>query len=204
MPRRATTACCCQRSPHAQRSQRHQGRTMHPYKRLPDRNFWARSVSNVPWQDVFKHERAKFTIGREDVIASAGSCFAQRIARELHRLGYNFPNFEPPHPLMTAEEAQAHGFTTASARLGNVYTVRELRQIVEQVFALTQGRFLIRPRRDGRWVDLLRPGVQKTGFDSFEEAFADRLHHLLRLREMFTRADVFIFTLGLTECWMDE
>lgn len=177
---------------------------MHPYKRLPDRNFWARAVANVPWQDMFKHERAKFIIGRDEVVSSAGSCFAQRIAQQFHKLGYNFPNFEPPHPLMSPEDAQSFGYTTASARLGNVYTVRELRQIVEQVFALTEGKFIIRPNRDDRWVDLLRPGVQKIGFGSYEEAFADRLHHMLRVREMLMASNVFVFTLGLTECWIDD
>jgi len=177
---------------------------MHPYKRLPDRNFWARAVANVPWQDMFKHERAKFIIGRDEVVSSAGSCFAQRIAQQFHKLGYNFPNFEPPHPLMSPEDAQSFGYTTASARLGNVYTVRELRQIVEQVFALTECKFIIRPNRDDRWVDLLRPGVQKIGFGSYEEAFADRLHHMLRVRDMFMASNVFVFTLGLTECWIDD
>jgi hypothetical protein len=177
---------------------------MHPYKRLPDRHFWSRAVSGIAWQDMFKNERAKFTIGREDVVSSAGSCFAQRIAHQFHKLGYNFPNFEPPHPLMSTEEAEDCGYSHASARLGNVYTIKELRQIVEQVFALRDAHFLIRQNKQGNWVDLLRPGVQKVGFLSYEEAFADRLHHLLRLREMFMASDVFVFTLGLTECWNNE
>lgn len=176
---------------------------MHPYKSLPERNFWSKAVTYKPWFEVFKNEKAKFRIGRGDVISSAGSCFAQRIAQQLLKLGYNFPNFEPPHPLMSEEETKEYGHSHSSARLGNVYTVRELRQIIEQVFLLTDAKFVIRQNRQGKWVDLLRPGVQKIGFESFEEAFGDRVHHLLRLREMFLATNVFVFTLGLTECWME-
>ena len=49
--------------------------------------------------------------------------------------------------------------------------------------------------------DALRPGLQKEGFGSAEEVRVLRNAHLARVRAMFATADVFVFTLGLTEAW---
>ena len=73
---------------------------MHPYKSFPDRQFWNRSVSRTAWADVFLDQPAKFKLAAGDRIASAGSCFARRIAENLTGLGYNYEYFEPAHPLM--------------------------------------------------------------------------------------------------------
>ncbi len=52
--------------------------------------------------------------------------------------------------------------------------------------------------------DALRPNIEPQGFDSIEETLALRKHHLAKVRELFTQMDVFIFTLGLTEAWIDK
>ena len=43
--------------------------------------------------------------------------------------------------------------------------------------------------------------VQPRGFISEAEMRADRKQHLAAVRQMFEQLDVFVFTLGLTECW---
>jgi GSCFA family len=43
--------------------------------------------------------------------------------------------------------------------------------------------------------------VPPGGFTHAEEMLADRCQHLAHVRRMFETLDVFIFTLGLTECW---
>jgi hypothetical protein len=47
----------------------------------------------------------------------------------------------------------------------------------------------------------LRPRIMPHGFASLAEAMADTRQHLAAVRRMFQAADVFVFTLGLTECW---
>lgn len=173
----------------------------HPYKQFAERNFWARAVSDTPWQNVFDQERGKFEVQASDLIATAGSCFAQRIATHLRTKGFSRTIFERAHPLVTAERASALGYDTFSARYGNVYTTRQLRQLVDEAFGLRPPIFDFAPARSGQILDLMRPTVNDGGFGSAVEAQADRLYHLGQVREMLVQADVFIFTLGLTETW---
>ena len=175
----------------------------HPYKTLPTRNFWKKAVAPVPWHQVFDAERGKFRIGPADLVSTAGSCFAQRISRHLKAKGFAYAEFEQAHPLVDAATATALGYGTFSARYGNVYTTRQLRQLVEQAFGLRPPILDIERAASGKFIDLLRPAINDGGFSSRQEAVADRLFHLGRVMEMFLRSDVFIFTLGLTETWTD-
>jgi hypothetical protein len=55
-----------------------------------------------------------------------------------------------------------------------------------------------------RFVDGFRPTVEPEGLDSAEEVLLHRDYHLERTSRMLMGADVFIFTLGLTEAWEDR
>jgi hypothetical protein len=46
--------------------------------------------------------------------------------------------------------------------------------------------------------------VQAGGYASLAELRADRAWHLARVRQLFSEGDVFVFTLGLTEAWVDQ
>ena len=52
--------------------------------------------------------------------------------------------------------------------------------------------------------DPFRPTVQPRGFISKAEMRSDRRQHLAAVRQMFEQLDVFVFTLGLTECWVSQ
>jgi hypothetical protein len=175
---------------------------MHPYKAFPDRQFWNRSVSRTPWADVFLDQPAKFKLAATDRIASAGSCFARRIAENLTSLGYNYEYFEPPHPLM-APKAAAYGYGVFSCRYGNIYSTRQLRQLFDE--ALGNRPPILRLVQTGpdAFLDLMRPNLGELGFTSAEEARLDRAYHLSRVRAMIEEMEVFVFTLGLTETWID-
>jgi len=56
----------------------------------------------------------------------------------------------------------------------------------------------------GRFHDAQRPGVDPGGLGSPEEVMLHRAYHLGQVRKLFSQADVFVFTLGLTEAWMDR
>lgn len=174
----------------------------HPYQKLPDRNFWNRSVANTPWHQVFASEKGKFQIDSSASIATAGSCFAQRISAHLKERQFGRTIFEPPHPLMDPTTAATLGYNAFSARYGNIYTIRQLRQLIDEAFGVRNpiNEFAMSDR--GRCIDLLRPGIHGEGFVSMEEARADRTYHLGKVREMLLNANVLIYTLGLTEAWM--
>jgi len=175
---------------------------MHPYSTLPERHFWRRFVSDVAWRDLPFMDAPKFTLQPGDRVATAGSCFAQHITRYMKRSGLEPLVAELAHPFVqAADPALAQSYGQFSARYGNVYTARQMLELLRQA-AGTQPMvqdFVV--DAGGRWYDLLRPGVPKDGFASLAEAQADRRYHLRCVRQMFETVDVFVFTLGLTECW---
>lgn len=156
------------------------------------------------WSDVFKEEKAKFELAANETICTGGSCFAQRISQFLISQGLNFGQFEPPHPLLDEDDARSLGYGQYSARYGNLYTARQLRQLVEESFDVIPLRLRMGRHIDGGVVDLLRPSINRYHrFHSEQETEADRRYHLSRVRTLFLNADVYIFTLGLTESWLD-
>lgn len=173
---------------------------MHPYQQQPDRAFWRRAVSDLGWRELDLVGTPKFHLAPEARVATAGSCFAQHIARHMRQRGLQPMLVEQPHPLEQAAGRDGSDYQTFSARFGNLYSSRQALELAEQALGL-------RPpiddyaEEDGRIYDLLRPNAVKGGFDNLAQARADRRFHLGRVRHLFETCDVFVFTLGLTETW---
>lgn len=173
----------------------------HPYRALPDSAYWRRSVvGRGPAIDPVAG--GFLTLGRDDKVATAGSCFAQNIARYLRRSGFHFLVSESAHPIAPPEVAERHGYGLYSARYGNIYTARQLLQLFDRAYgAFTPAEDIWPAPEPGRFVDPFRPTIEPGGYASEAELRADRAHHLGRVRAMFETLDVFVFTLGLTEGW---
>jgi hypothetical protein len=172
----------------------------HPYQNLPARAFWRSGVRDQQPETVEDLYRRRFAIAPTDRIATAGSCFAQHIARRLRSRGYTVVDMEPPPRGLNAEVQARFGYGIYAARFGNIYTARQLLQLIQE----SRGKFEpaeIAWERDGRWYDALRPGVEPEGLDSREEVLALRAQHLRHVRTMLNRTDILVFTLGLTEAW---
>ena len=105
-----------------------------PYADLPSNRYWRSAVAE-PRGSLFKtlYSR-KFDISRQSKIATAGSCFAQHIGRNLRKFGFTVLDAEPA-PAGLPESAHAgFGFGLFSARYGNIYTTRQLLQLVTEAF----------------------------------------------------------------------
>jgi hypothetical protein len=176
---------------------------VHPYHSLPSESFWRTGVREAAWEDMAGLYRKKFSISLEDKIATAGSCFAQHIARYVRARDYTVMNVEPTPLVLSPERAAAYGYGLYSARYGNVYTVRHLLQMAQDAFDGKDDGFVVW-EKDGRFYDALRPTVEPNGLDDAEEVRLHRAQHLQRVRKMLLEMDVFIFTLGLTETWADK
>lgn len=176
---------------------------MHPYRNLPQSSFWTKSVSDVLWNDVFKNHMGKFRISNTENVCTIGSCFAQRISTFLRESGFRFLDVEPVHPMVSTDEAKRLGYGIYSARYGNIYSTRQLKQLMEESLGVRSQINKFERLKTGKIKDLLRPGVHGDGFETIEEAEADRAYHLSRVKQMWSQLDVFIFTLGLTEAWVD-
>lgn len=175
----------------------------HPYQSLPDSFFWRRAVAKPAMADVDPVIDFPFKITKKDRIVTAGSCFAQEIARHLSASGFNFHVTERPHPIVSAAEASRQQYGVYSARYGNIYTARQLVQMFDRAFA----RFTPIETcwwHDGRYVDAFRPTIPPEGFASEDEMLSARSKHLDSVRAAFSEADVFVFTLGLTEAFEDR
>ncbi len=168
----------------------------HPYAGLPSYRSWRKAMAALPAAEVDPVVRGGFVISPTARVATAGSCFAQHIARTLSVNGFHHFVSE-----CAPEGVEGRNFGVFSARYGNVYTTRQLVQLFDRAF----GRFVPEEgfwvRTDERFADPFRPEIEPDGFASEEEALADRNRHLAAVRRMFEELDVFVFTLGLTEAW---
>lgn len=174
-----------------------------PYSQLPPYHFWRRSVSNVCRHEFDPVTNVRFTIARHDRVATAGSCFAQHISRHLDQIGFNYYVVEDGSELAAAERKKRN-FGVFSARYGNIYTARQLLQVFREAFGRLERRETAWARPDGRFVDPYRPQIEPEGFAHPDDVRAAREAHLASVRTMFEEADVFVFTLGLTEGWAEK
>jgi hypothetical protein len=178
--------------------------SQHPYRALPEHCFWRQAVSDRARSDVDPVVTAKFAVTRDDRVATAGSCFAQHIARHLSRSGFNYFVTETAHPLVPQQFADAFGYGVFSARYGNIYTSRQLIQTLQRAYGCFAPVDDCWQREDGRLIDPFRPRIQPDGFASKAECQSDRHQHFAAVRRMVEQMDVFVFTLGLTEAWISR
>ena len=178
--------------------------SQHPYKTLPDKAFWKRAVAGPAAGDVDPVGVFDLRITQQTKVATAGSCFAQHIARYLSNSGYNYFVAEPGHPIVPASIRARNNYGLFSARYGNIYTARQLLQLFKRAFGQFTPAEGVWKEADDVFLDPFRPSTQPGGFVSAEEMAIDRRQHLAAVRTMFETLDVFVFTLGLTECWRSK
>lgn len=175
---------------------------MHPYRSQPDRAFWNRFVARTPWLQVDIAPDDPPILDADTKVATAGSCFASNLVRWLPRLGLTPFVTEAAPGWLTPDEATALHYGDFSARYGNIYTVRQLRQLVEQALGVCPPIDEIE-EVGGAHFDLLRPHIRPDGYATRAEATEDRRFHLRCVERLLRECDVFVFTLGLTEAWVN-
>jgi len=176
----------------------------HPYNNKPSYTRWSRAVAAPEFSQVNPAVGFPFKLSQSDKVATAGSCFAQHIARRLKSNGFNYFVTEAGHELASPELCEQYNYGIFSARYANIYTARQLVQLIERAYGdrtVADDHWVL---EDGSFVDTLRPAIEPHGFTSLRELRADRAQHLAEVRRMFEQLDYFVFTLGLTEAWMDS
>ena len=159
-----------------------------PYSNLPSKSFWKTAVSEKNAFNLENLYEKKFEISRADRIATAGSCFAQHVGTNLRLRGFNVVDVEPAPSYLSAAEARDSGYGIYSARYGNVYTVRQMLQLLTDARGATvrDEDFLL---KNDRYIDLLRPGTESAGYDSLDVAHVEcfhRMHDCLQARAAHT------------------
>ena len=171
-----------------------------PYSAAPATSFWSRSVARgFDAAALLQSETVVFRHG--DRIMSAGSCFASNIVPYVERAGYSYIRTEQRCPLFHVP-GENLGYDNFSAAYGNVYTSRQLVQLLNR--CLGQWEPAERVWRCGdEFVDPYRPGLRYRARSAREFDLLSQ-QHLTCVRQAFEDATVFVFTLGLTETWMSR
>lgn len=178
----------------------------HPYIGLPERQFWQADPGGTDGAAFDPVSDVPFQITSRTRVVTAGSCFAQHVGHRLATGGFNHYITEPAHPMFEADVARQFGYGLFSARYGNIYTARQLLQLLHRAYGLFTPRadhWPYRPGEGRRVVDPFRPQIQPEGFVSAAELAADRAQHFASIRTAIETMEVFVFTLGLTEAWED-
>jgi len=176
----------------------------HPYIGLPTYQFWKKEAGIQDGTLLDPVSSPPFSISASDRIVTAGSCFAQHVARYMSESGFNHHITEQAHPIIPPKLATKHNYGMFSARYGNIYTAKQLKQLLERAYgAFTPQVKSWKARTSEGVVDPFRPQIQPGGFVSEAELEADRASHFSSIRRAIEEMDVFVFTLGLTEAWVD-
>ena len=173
-----------------------------PYADLPASAFWRSAMLGQADDALEDLCRPKFDLNRETALMTAGSCFAQHLHRTLVARGWNVLQSETLPAAVPKRVAQDFGYGLFSARYGNIYTARQLRELVSEATATTPMPPIIWEKQ-GRYYDALRPGAEPAGLAKTEDVARARAHHLNNVRKVLAQTEVLVFTLGLTEAWVD-
>jgi hypothetical protein len=145
--------------------------------------------------------RSRWTLPQDARFATFGSCFAQHISRALIERKMGWVNAEPAPMGTPADLAKRFNYGVFSARTGNIYTAAQLRLLLALAAGEGDPDAPEVWEDGGRHYDSLRPGIEPGGFADRAEALASRRAMLRALGRAVRGADVFVFTLGLTEGW---
>lgn len=176
----------------------------HPYTNLDTSKFWRKSVdpSNISLFDPVSSTKG-LKLSTSTKVMTSGSCFAQHIARHLRLAGFDYMITENAHPAF-GHHSEGFNYGTFTARYGNVYTPRQLLQLVRRSIGQFDSSEDEWSGADGEFIDPFRPQIQPGGFRTSAELQCDRSTHLKAVRLGLETCDVFVFTLGLTEAWVNK
>ena len=174
-----------------------------PYRGLKKREIWRTAVEKRKAFSDTEMFQPRFPLTAETRVATAGSCFAQHVGKSLRSAGLKVLDVEPSPIGTDSTLAKDFGYQTYSARYGNIYTSAQLLQLLKEALGRFKPAEPVWALRD-RYVDSQRPSVEPTGLDTPEQVILHRKKHLNCVLEMMKSCDVFIFTFGLTEAWLEK
>ena len=164
-----------------------------PRTKAADPDFYFDIFEDLPYRDVYPILTSATPIG------SAGSCFALRIAHQLQSWGYNYVIEEDDLPPgFPVDRLASTSYRMAPARMGTLFNVPSMRQMVERAFGVMQPEKIL-VQDDRRLVDPFR-SIQPL-YNDLAGFSGDYQQHNEALRRALLKCEVFVLTLGLTEAW---
>ncbi len=174
-----------------------------PYESLSSEAYWASAVARRDMMAIDGLWKPKFPVEPQTPVATYGSCFAQHIGRALAARGFSWLQTEPAPDGLTAQDAADYNYGIFTARTGNIYTVTLLKQWLDWADGTRRPPAEVW-EREGRFYDPFRPRIEPDGFASADEVTLSRLMAIESFARSVREAGVFVFTLGLTESWVNS
>lgn len=174
-----------------------------PYSDQGPHAFWRTAVVKQDSAATAMLHQPRFPLTQNTAIMTAGSCFAQHLHRKLEAFRWNVINTEDARATMSKQIAKRYAYGQYSARYGNIYTARQWVELLREALDDAPSPTPIW-EKEGRFYDALRPSVEPNGLASPGEVMQARQAHLHAVRTAVQQADCVIFTLGLTEAWIDR
>lgn len=172
-----------------------------PYSNLPAKAFWRSGVAEAGLFGLANLWKSKWSLPADARFATFGSCFAQHISRAMMTRKMNWLNAEPAPGRTQPKLAEAYNYGVFSARTGNIYTSKQLLTHVRMAAGTLDPAALEIWPNAARFIDSIRPAIEPNGFASEQDLQLSRASMVRAFRKTITEAEVFIFTLGLTEGW---
>ena len=177
--------------------------TVHPYENLEDHHFWKTGVVTKATNELNSIVPSNIkTLFESKRIVSAGSCFAENIARELKKRKLNYLDYEQCIREDQSDPDEKFGYNRFSARYGNIYTTIQLKELLEESLGLRENSTIIW-QRESMYFDALRPSIHLENNTDANIIKKSRIMHLKAINKLLHDCEVFVFTLGLTEYWLD-
>lgn len=174
-----------------------------PYAGRPKRHLWAQAAAEPATLAVAPTAKLNPLLLKETKVATAGSCFAQHIAKTMSKNGLSYLVTERGPEHLSSDERERLTYGMFTARYGNIYSSRQLLQLIRRAYGTFEPHQSVwQSKRSEGYVDPFRPNLGDT-FATPDDVLADRELHFAAVRKMFEELDVFVFTMGLTEIWAD-
>jgi len=153
-------------------------------------------IRNLTVEKYLSSLKIDLKLNKQTKIASIGSCFAREIRQYLLKNKFNYMLTEQGKNPWVKMDANYRPNQHGSAAWDRVFNTFTLRYIIDSTFGMTDShRFL--KIKDGV-ADVFRTRVV---YPDMQTAKEDVVLHKQASRDIFTKADVLIVTLGLTEVW---
>ena len=176
-------------------------RPANPYSALPPRAFWRSGVAEPGLFGLSDLWASPWVLPTDARFSTFGSCFAQHISRALVSRRMNWLNAEPAPGRTPAKVAEAFNYGIFTARTGNIYTAAQLLTHVRMAAGVLDPAGLELWADGTGWRCSIRPAIEPVAFADVADAQLSRASMVRAFARAITGAEVFIFTLGLTEGW---
>ena len=170
-----------------------------PYDKLSKKSFFPQ-LENTNGS-LLLERNSDFIINSNDKIISFGSCFASKIKIICNKLNLNYLEFKDinDHCINRIKLEKKGNF---SLNYGNIYTAKHFLQLLERVTGQNKTLPSILTDEKGMRRNAFRSNV--LSYKDNEALRLDDESHLKNILKAISEATCLVFTLGLTEHWIDK